>query len=243
MILEGKYIVITGGTSGIGYQLVKMLQNSNRVAIIGRNPVKLAKLSKEFPNIESYQADLADISQVETVTDVLADQAHPIDVLINNAAVQYTPTFISNEFNPTTITEEININYTSICYLIAGLLPQLNQDSKSVILNINSGLGLVPKTDSAVYCGCKGALNIFSQSLAYQLEKTQIQVQQAFLPLVETGMTTGRGQGKIPPEFAAKKIIDGLVSEREINDIGKVKLLRWLIRLMPSLARNILKGS
>ncbi len=107
---------------------------------------------------------------------------------------------------------------------------------------MNSGLGLVPKTTSAIYCATKGALNIFSQSLRHQLEGTNIRVMQAFLPLVETPMTEGRGSGKLPADRVAADIIAGIEKNQLDIDIGKVKLLRPLARFLPSLARQIMKA-
>ena len=109
------------------------------------------------------------------------------------------------------------------------------------IVNVNSGLGLVPKTSSAVYCGSKGGLNIFSISLGHQLAETNVKVVQAFLPLVDTKMTAGRGSGKLSAAEAAKEIIKAIESRRGIVDIGKVKLLRMIHRLSPSLATRIMK--
>ena len=111
----------------------------------------------------------------------------------------------------------------------------------ALIVNINSGLGLVPKTRSAVYCGTKGGLNLFSQSLRHQLAHTNIRVVQAFLPLVDTKMTKGRGRDKISASEAALLIIEGLGTSLHDIDLGKVKMLRLLHRVFPGLAQNIMK--
>ena len=99
----------------------------------------------------------------------------------------------------------------------------------------------MPKTTSAIYCATKGALNIFSQSLNYQLEDTNIDVQQVFLELVETPMSQGRGSAKISAKSAAQKIIEGIALGITEHNIGKVKLLRLLLRIAPSIARKIMK--
>ncbi|WP_456417579.1 SDR family NAD(P)-dependent oxidoreductase [Thiolapillus sp.] len=154
-----------------------------------------------------------------------------------------TISFLDDDFNYHEIEKEINLNLTCVCALSYLLLPALIHEEKSVILNINSGLSLAPKTSSAVYCATKAALNIFSQSLSYQLEATNISVQQAFLPLVDTAMTRGRGKNKMSAEKAAKEIIRGIEQDKTENNIGKIKLLRILFRLSPSLAKRILKNN
>lgn len=241
MNLNKKRIVITGGTSGIGYQLVKYLQSNNDVIVISKNAKKLEALPKEFESVITYQADLSKLEEVESIAKQINEKFESIDVLINNAAVQYTPTFIDDAFKYSNINDEIIVNFTSICCLTYLLLPALTHQSKAAILMINTGLALAPKTTSAIYCATKGALNNFTQSLRYQLENSNISVQQAFLELVETSMTTGRGQNKMSAEVASKIIIQGLKDDVLDHDIGKVKLLRLLLRITPSIAKKIMK--
>lgn len=245
MSIFGKHIVITGGTSGIGLELVKQLYNGNKITVIGRPSPRLQDLSAQFERLTIIEADLSDQQAVEMAADQLIKSGKRIDVLINNAAVQFTPHFLSDDFRYETIRREIDVNLTSICTLIYLLMPSLLQKEPTLILNINSGLGLVPKTSSAIYCATKGGLNLFSQSLRHQLEDTNIDVKQAFLPLVDTAMTQGRGggSGKISPQEAAAAIIRGMAKKGAIIDIGKVKLLRLIQRLSPSLAQRIMKAS
>ena len=241
MKLTKKRIVITGGTSGIGYEMVKQLHHDNEIIVISRSTDKLNELSQAFKGVVTYQADLAKLDDIKKVGKIIAADYETIDVLINNAAIQYMPTFIDDDFSYDSISHEINLNFTSICSLTSLLLPSLTHDNEAVILNINSGLALAPKTSSAIYSATKGALNIFTQALRYQLEETNISVQQAFLDLVETGMTLGRGENKMSAASAAQTILDGLEKGKLDHDIARVKLLRLLTRLAPSLVSKIMK--
>ncbi|APG47415.1 SDR family oxidoreductase [Phaeobacter porticola] len=243
MNISGKHIVITGGASGIGLGLLQKLQERNDVSVIARPSDGLARLRKTFPQLAVYEADFADAKSVERAADGLVKSERPVDILINNAAVQYTPRFLDNDFRYETIQREIDINFTSICALIYLLMPSLLQANRSMIVNINSGLGLVPKTSSAIYCATKGALNIFSQSLRHQLADTNIDVKQVFLPLVDTAMTQGRGAAKLPVDKVATEIIQGMASSTLDINVGKVKALRIIQRLAPSLATKIMKSA
>lgn len=241
MKLRNKRIVLTGGTSGVGHEMAKYLYQDNEVIVISRDKQKLRNLARELEGIKIYQADLSMPRDVETVAYTIMKDFESIDVLINNAAVQYTPAFTSKDFDYGSISLEMSLNFTSVCCLTSLLLPVLTHENKAVILNVNSGLALVPKTSSAVYCASKAALNSFSQSLRYQLEDSNICVQQAFLELVDTAMTEGRGNNKMSAEEAAALIIKGVEHNIKEHDIGRVKLLRLLLRIAPSLARRIMK--
>lgn len=240
MIFSNKIIVITGGTSGIGYQMVKILQKENRIIVIARNQNKLDDLVKEFPKLLTLHADLSNLKETESVAESLKKDYEYIDVLVNNAAVQNTPKYLDDDFKYENIAHEITLNLTSICSLSYLLLPLLLKDSDSIIMNINTGLALSPKTSSAIYCGSKGGLAVFTQSLRYQLRETNISVQQAFLDIVDTAMTAGRGKKKMTAENAARNIIDGMQRNILDHDIGKVKYLRLLLRLAPSIAKRMM---
>jgi len=241
MNLVNKHVVITGGTSGIGYQIVKKLHMQNKVTVLGRCPDKLNQLKSLSGTINIHQADLANAADVEKAATAITEQHKTIDVLINNAAVQYMPAFTSPDFSAQSIIDEIAINFTSACSLIYLLLPRLQAADQAIILNVNSGLALSPKKSSAVYCGTKAALNIFSQSLRYQLEQTNTLVLQAFLPLVDTALSGGNSTGKMSAATAASHIIRGLERETPENYIGIVKLMRFLLLTAPFLLKSMLK--
>ena len=242
MKLKHKRILITGGTSGIGYQLTRQLCVDNTVIVIARDEARLASLAQELDGVITYRADLAEPSDVEAVAERIVTRFGRIDLLINNVAIQNTSTFLDETFQYSSIAREIAVNFTSVCSLTYLLLPALLQDKPAVIMNINSGLALAPKTSSAVYCATKAALDVFSQSLRYQLEQSNIRVQQVFFELVDTAMTEGRGRKKMSAEQAAREVITALQREVQDHDVGKVKLLRCLLRFAPSAAKKIMKA-
>ena len=241
MELTGKHIVITGGTSGIGREVVRRLHAGNRLAVIARDPDKLATLATEHEGIVTVRADLARLEDVERAAAEVGRAFDRVDVLINNAAVQHTPAFIDDDFRYETIAEEITLNFTAVCALTSLLLPALKHGGPAAVVNVNSGLALAPKTGSAVYCATKGAMDIFSRSLRYQLEDTNIRVLQAFMPLVDTAMTAGRGSGKLSADDAAAQMIQGIEKDIDDLDIGKVKILRVLMRIAPALGRRVMR--
>lgn len=243
MEILGKTIVITGGTSGVGLAMVEQLHADNQVVVISRDQEKLKALSEQFEHIAVYTADFQFIDQVEASAHQVVKDFPAIDILINNAAVQMTPKFTDKDFDFQSIQREVNVNFTSACCLCSLLLPSLLKESDSAIVNINSGLSIAPKASSAVYCGSKAGLDVFSRSLRLQLADSNVSVMQAFLSLVDTAMTAGRGNGKITTEAAARMILRGVEQGRLDHDIGKVKLLRFLSRLAPAVAARIMRNA
>lgn len=240
--LTDKCIVITGGTSGIGLSLVSQLHPHNELIVIGRSAEKLAGLSGQYPGIATMLTDLSRPVEVEKTAQRIAASHCQIDVLINNAAVQNETKLTDPAFDPSNIAPEIHTNFTSVCLLTHRLLPALMASSSAVILNVNSALAITPKTSSAVYCASKAALATFTRSLRYQLEGHDVAVLQAFMPLVDTAMTAGRGgANKMTAKKAAERILYGIRHRIPDHAIGKVKLLQLLHRLMPAVSYQILK--
>lgn len=240
MELENKIIVLTGPSSGVGLELLRILGPNNIVVGLSRNrpPADAANAARDYTHIE---LDLADGAAVEEAI-ALITAKHPdgIDGLINCAAVQFTPRLIDADFDPGSVEREIAINLTSPIRLVAGLIDALGTASEPFVMNINSGLGLVPKTESAVYCATKAGLDNFTRGLRAQLTGKRIAAQQAFLPLVDTPMTDGRGSGKLQAADVAAQIVRAIENRTPDTDIGKVGLLRRINRLSPALAHRIM---
>lgn len=240
MRLQGKTILLTGATSGIGRSLVERLHPSTSIIAVGREGHRAAALRQSCPYLMFIACDLADRADVGALAeDVLA--SGPLDGFIHCAAVQNTPHLIDPTFDLDATYDEVSTNFTAFVHLTATLLPRLAGQNEAFVLAVNSGLGLLPKRGSAVYCATKGALDIFCQSLRSQLRDTPVAVMQAFLPLVDTPMTEGRGTGKLSPDDAVARIIDGIERGVKDHDIGKVKVLRALRRASPSFARRVME--
>ena len=128
--------------------------------------------------------------------------------------------------------------------LSIGLLPLLAKRHAACIVNVTTGLAFAPKEASPVYCAAKAGLHAFTQALRYQCERDapHIAITEAILPLVDTGMTRGRGSGKLAPRDVAESIVAGTERGRREVWIGKARLLRVLRRVAPGLPERILQG-
>jgi short-subunit dehydrogenase involved in D-alanine esterification of teichoic acids len=248
MKLTGKTILLTGGTSGVGLALLHQLHAlGNRMIVVGRNPGRITELQQAYPDVTflrynlSSQEHMADLL-LTLQRDFCGNGPDSISVLINNAGVQHNYTLGDDPEGQSRIVSEIQTNFTSVIQLCDALLPTLKEQPEATIINVTSGLGISPKRSAPVYCATKAGLQVFSKALRYQLEGSSVRVVDVVLPLVDTPMTAGRGSGKIAPEQVADELIRGVERGQSVINVGKVKLLRLIHRLVPSLADRMLKN-
>lgn len=243
MNLSKNRVLITGGTSGIGLELAKKFKFlKNQVIITGRNPATLEKVAKEN-DFEYLVLNLSVQESIDHFLKEVVSKHQDLNVLINNAGVQYNYDF-KEERNPDfSIEDEINVNFTAPVKLCAHLIPTLLKQTSSAIVTISSGLALSPKRSAAVYCGSKAAIHMYTKALRYQLENTNIKVFEIIPPLVDTPMTHGRGKSKMTTVELVEEFIRGFKNNKYEIYIGKVKLLRLLHRVYPGLAYKILKNN
>lgn len=244
MKLSGHTILITGGSSGIGFSLAKrFLQLENKVIIVGRNEEKLAAAKSQLPTLITYVCDLSRTDERETMVHWLINHYPNLNILVNNAGIQHNYTLLDDKNAVSKIYEEIEVNLITPLVLCTQVLPILSIQTEAAIINVSSGLGLSPKRSAPVYCSTKSGLHIFTKALRYQLEHTSIKVFEIIPPLVDTEMTRGRGKHKISADrLVAEFIVNFKKNQFEVS-IGKVKLLKMIQRLWPSLADRLLKNS
>lgn len=243
MEVSNNTILLTGGTSGIGLELLRQFYASgNKLVVASRNPEKLNKLHTEFPKVSTVVCDLADPKSVRKLLEHCLNTYPEINILINNAGIQYNYNLLDEEDGFHKIAREIRVNFTSPMQLTYGLLPQLHTKEKAAIINVSSALAFHPKKSAPVYCASKAALHNVSKSLRYQLKGTTVKVFEIIPPLVDTPMTEGRGNGKLSPKQLVDEFMQNFKRDRYESNIGKAKMLRWIGRIYPRLADRILRN-
>lgn len=238
MQLQGKTVLVTGGTDGIGGHLIRQLRGKGANVITqGRNPQRCAATRSD--GFEVIEADLGNPAGVEAV--LTAVSGRPIDVLINNAGAGVDHDFRdpgTPDLDAADATIFLNLN--APIHLITRLMPVLKARSEAMIVNVTSGLAIAPRAGGPVYCATKAALRSYSQALRAQLKDTAVHVLEALPPVVETKLTAGRGSRKMPPEECARQIVAGIEGNADEVNVGMVKLLQLVHLISPRLARSIM---
>lgn len=242
MKLLNNKILITGGTSGIGLEMgIRLKELGNYVIVVGQDRSKLDNVNR-IHGLDVYQCDLVKEEQVKGLIEAVEKQHPDINILINNAGVQYNYSF-KEEVCPENISHEVEVNLNAVMKLCAMFIPVLMRNKEGAIVNISSGLALSPKKSAPVYCATKAGVHMFSKALRYQLEDSHIKVFEVLPPLVDTPMTANRGVSKISTEKLVDEFLVGLENNRFEMNIGKVKLLKLMHRISPTLAYRILKNN
>lgn len=243
MHINRNVILITGGTSGIGLEMVRQLNVlDNKIIVTSSSQDNLEKLKLQFPNITTLVCDLGDSLSVRNLVDKCLKDFSDINIIINNAGIQNNYTWTEEKNGYKKIENEIQINFTSPMQIIYGLLQILTIKQSSAIINVSSGLAFAPKKSAPIYCATKSAIHNGTKALRYQLETTNVKVFEIIPPLVETAMTEGRGKSKISTKQLVDEFISNFKKDKFESNIGKTKLLRFIQRISPKLADNILKN-
>lgn len=138
--MDGKVCVVTGSTSGVGYQAVKRLaQGGADIIMVCRNLQKAAEVRDELQrqhsvNIDVIQADFSKLSEVQKAAETICDQYPKLDVLINNAGVHYT----HRTLNENGIEMVFAVNHLASFLFTRLLLDKLIENAPARIIQVNS---------------------------------------------------------------------------------------------------------
>ncbi|MCA0995251.1 SDR family oxidoreductase [Alloyangia pacifica] len=242
---KGRKVLLTGATRGIGRAMAETLVAEGATVLgVARNTAALEEMTCRLgPRFDGLEADLGDPEIPRGVVNWVAD-AHPdCSVLINNAAVMSYPLLTDGSNHDVGIEEEVQINMIAPMQIATALLPRLAAQKGARIVNVTSGLAVAPKTDAPIYCATKAGMRSFTRSLRYQAEDAglHIGICEALLPAVNTLLSRGRAERKMPAPEAAAAILAGTEAGKAEIWIGKTKLLRRVMRLSPALAHGLMR--
>jgi len=167
-------IVITGGTSGIGYAIYKSLNNldNNKIVIIARHSSQKKSLfSKEVLLID---ADISNKIDVDSAADKAIKYLGSIDILINNAGISFPGPFL--KATKEEIERSITVNLLGPLYVTHSFLPYLIKQDNTIIVNITSAAAENGIPGLSVYCASKFGLKGFSEALRKEMAENKIRL-------------------------------------------------------------------
>ena len=163
MELTGKRVLITGASRGIGESLAHAFAGAGAVvALVARSEEAIQKLAADLGGT-AHPADLANPTQVATLIQRVEDEAGPIDVLVNNAAVGTPGGFADASSDD--LRQITEVNYLAPAELCRQAIPRMLARGGGHIVNISSGAGSVMFPGLVIYAASKAALSHFTAGL------------------------------------------------------------------------------
>jgi len=227
MKLENNKIFISGGASGIGFEIAKALHAlGNQIVINGRNQEKLDRALKALPGAHAIQGDMSIFDERIRIANLLKKEHPTTNWIINNAGMAYAYNLEKSQTTFEKAQEEMNLNYLSIVHFTELLLPQLLHQDNSVIVNVTSIVALHGNINIPTYAASKAALRNYTQALRETLEEHKnIAIFDVLPPLVNTELAEeiGGAINGIPPKEVADELLLALAKDQYDVPVGITK--------------------
>lgn len=256
MEVQGKIIVITGASRGIGAATARELaQKGGEVVLIARTEKDLLTVSNEIKakggKSHYYAADLSDTAKIESLCQQILQELGRVDILINNAGLGR---WLWTDETPLPEAETmIKLPYLAAFSLSSCLLPQMIERGNGAIININSPVCYFTWPGATAYASSRWALRGFTESLRGGLRGTGVKVMHFVFGKTNSNYFVDNpgAEERLPsvsswipdrsPEQVARYIYSGI--KRNKKTMFKPLMLAFFIgcqRISPWLIRQIL---
>ncbi|KAM3095420.1 SDR family NAD(P)-dependent oxidoreductase [Phormidesmis sp. 146-12] len=240
--------VVTGASSGIGYELAKQFAENGFDLLITATDSKINEMVQTFEQlgaqVKTVQADLASYEGVEALSDAIKATG-PVDAIAINAGVG-----IGGKFIETDLQKELNLielNVVSSVHLTKRVVKPMVERGKGRILFTSSIAALMPGPFEAVYAASKAFLRSFSEALRNELKDTGVTVT-ALLPgptdtnffnRAEMDNTRAAASKKDDPAQVAKQGFEALMSGKDEVVAGSImnKVQAAVVQALPEPAK------
>lgn len=260
MKVQNKIVVVTGGGSGMGRELVlALLSRGASVAAVDINAstleetVKLAGMNQG--NLATYTVNIADRALVEALPERVISRFGAVDGIINNAGV-IQPFVKLKDLDYAAIDRVMNVNLFGTLYMTKAFLPHLLARPEAHITNISSMGGFLPVPGQTIYGASKAAVKLLTEGLSSELQGTNVRVTVVFPGAMGTNIAVNSGVmdtlqvkgevGESPikmlaPDKAARIILDGIENNRYRVLVGSdARFMDAIYRLHPQRAARFI---
>ena len=175
--IEGKVVVITGASSGLGEATARMLSAHGAVVVLGARRVdRIEALAKELSDAGgkalALQTDVTRAADVQRLVDAAVEKFGRIDVLVNNAGLM--PSSPLERLKIADWDRMIDVNIKGVLYGIAAALPHMKAQKCGHIVNVSSVAGHRVRAGTAVYSATKHAVRVLTEGLRQEVKPYDI---------------------------------------------------------------------
>ena len=220
-------ILVTGGSNGIGADIVQTLAEDGNHVILNYNKSEqeAKKIQSDLKEkniiIDIYKADVSNHIEVTKMINFCINKYHKIDVLINNAGISQTKLF--TDITDIDWNTMMQTNLTSAFYTIKDALPSMIHNKSGLIINISSIWGQIGASCEVHYSVSKAGLDAMTKSLAKELGPSNIRVNSIAPGIIDTKMNKHLSSEEL------EEIRQEIPLEKIGNPHSISKCIQWLI--------------
>ena len=215
---QGRRVLITGGSSGIGAALAeRFAAEGATVGICARRADRLhavlERCQTHSPGSRAWVADLADPLEVDRVAEAAVAELGGVDVLVNNAGIPRRRHV--TRLDPDAVEEVMRINFFAPVRLTLALLPQLIEHGDGRIVNVSSVAASLSSPGESAYDASKAALSVFSEAMAIDLWDAGVKILVVYPAVVDTELFDIPGNDPLPPgldPIPVGEVVDAVLS-------------------------------
>jgi len=193
MRFHGKVVFISGGTKGLGREMVKaFLDEGAFVAVNGRNREAVAKFEEEFTDqpVFAFNNDITDYEEMEKMAAHIVERWGKIDILINNAGI-VNPLAPSEKIRKNDFDKVIDVNLKGTFYATQIIGKKMIEQKSGRIINIASQVGLFGDKGFLPYAISKSALFVMARQLSYEWSQYGVTICTLAPGFIKGGMNEG----------------------------------------------------
>lgn len=204
--IEGRAFFVTGGASGIGLAVARLVQQRGAsVCIVDRDGPALARAAGVLGGSACAVAcDVADASQVATAVASAVTRLGRLDAVVNAAGVDHMTRL--DEITEEDWARTLAVNLTGPMLVCRAAVPHLRRAGGGTIVNIASAAGLVPLAGRSAYCAAKAGVIMFGKALAMELAADNIRVNAVCPGAVDTPLFRTSYEDEPQPDAALQTI-------------------------------------
>lgn len=194
MGFENKVVLVTGGTRGIGREIVRAFSKCGATVIFIYNKSQsladslIGEVKNHNLDVVGIQCDVSDYVQVQKVFSDINKSFPKIDILINNAGIAHYG--LLTDISIEDWHDVINTNMNASFYVTKELLPNMIKNKSGSIINISSIWGNLGSSCEVAYSTSKGGLNAFTKALSKEVGPSNIRVNAIACGYIETDMNS-----------------------------------------------------